>query len=278
MTIQQSYIYLVQQLKTVYEQREAQIIAQYIFEDAFQIKNTLSQAAFSFQAKLEQFIPRLINAEPWQYVVGQADFYNLKFNVDTNVLIPRPETEELVYWIHQNHKKEARLHILDIGTGSGCIPILLKKLMPTHYVTAIDVSVGALKVARSNAAMIGVDVEFKYCDILDTMAQKTLGTYDVIVSNPPYISLKEKALMQKNVLKYEPDLALFVHNDSALIFYETIADFALHHLRKGGSLYFEINEFLGNAVVELLKQRGFQNIELEQDMSGKDRMVKANKG
>ena len=275
MTIQQSYRHLIQQLQTIYEHREAQTIAQYIFEDAFQIKNTLSTSPFKFQPQLEKFIPRLIEAEPWQYVVGEADFYSLKFKVDSNVLIPRPETEELVYWIYQNHKKQLGLKILDIGTGSGCIPITLKHLMPTNHVSAIDISERALNIAKFNAKNIGVDVQFIQCDILNKTEQQRLDKYNIIVSNPPYIPLKEKALMEDNVLKHEPDLALFVENDSPLIFYETIADFALKHLNDDGYLYFEINEFLGNDVVALLEEREFQNIDLEQYMNGRDRMIKA---
>lgn len=275
MTIHQAFQRLTQQLKTIYDVREATTIAQYLFEDAFQIRNTLIETPFLYTAQLETFIPRLLKHEPWQYVIGQADFYNLKFKVDSSVLIPRPETEELVYWINQNHKNKGSLSILDIGTGSGCIPITLKHLMPTASITAVDVSETALSIAQQNAEQIGVEVTFKKVDILKREDWSKLPNFDIIVSNPPYIPLKEKNLMRNNVLRFEPDLALFVEDKSPLLFYEVISDFALEKLSSRGYLYFEINEFLGQALVQLLQRKGFKSIELEQDMSGRDRMIRA---
>ena len=213
---------------------------------------------------------------PIQYILGTAHFMDLDFKVDENVLIPRPETEELVYCIIQDAKKQAdSIQILDIGTGSGCIPICLKKELPKAQIFGVDVSEAALKVAKSNSKKHQLEVDFQVLDILDKNAWNTFGKLDVIVSNPPYIPLNEKELMRNNVLKFEPDLALFVENNDPLLFYRTIAEFAQKHLKSNGFLYYEINENYGKATVDLLIEMGFSDVELEQDMSGRDRMIRA---
>ena len=222
---------------------------------------------------LENALLKLKNQIPVQYIVGETAFCGLLFKVDKNVLIPRPETEELVEWIFQNHKKNESIKILDIGTGSGCIAISLAKNLPNAEVFALDVSAEALDVAKKNAAMNAVKVDFIQADILTI--EKLPDTFDVIVSNPPYVRESEKDLMQQNVLSNEPHIALFVENENPLLFYDKIAELAKNHLTENGVLYFEINQYLGNETVDLLKSKWFKNIELKKDIYGVDRMVKS---
>ncbi|KUO66224.1 MAG: protein-(glutamine-N5) methyltransferase, release factor-specific [Lutibacter sp. BRH_c52] len=222
---------------------------------------------------LENALLKLKNQIPVQYIVGETAFCGLLFKVDKNVLIPRPETEELVEWIFQNHKKNESIKILDIGTGSGCIAISLAKNLPNAEVFALDVSAEALDVAKKNAAMSAVKVDFIQADILTI--EKLPDTFDVIVSNPPYVRESEKDLMQQNVLSNEPHIALFVENENPLLFYDKIAELAKNHLTENGVLYFEINQYLGMKTVDLLKSKGFKNIDLKKDIYGVDRMVKS---
>jgi release factor glutamine methyltransferase len=269
------FVYLEEQLQKVYEEREASTIATYVFEDAFGVKNPVkSTREFTNeeQGKFEQIVQELLQKRPWQYVVGTADFYDLKFEVDEAVLIPRAETEELVYAIAQKHKKES-IEILDIGTGSGCIAIALKKELPQATLTAVDVSKDVLELARKNAQKNGLEVDFQQIDILDLKQTQKMPQYDLIVSNPPYIQDSETSVMPAHVLAYEPHLALFVTNKDPLQFYTAIADFALIHLSPKGWLYFEINEYFGAEVIELLQDKGFVNCDLVEDMSGRDRIV-----
>lgn len=217
-------------------------------------------------------IADLIAQKPIQYITETAFFYDLVFFVNPSVLIPRPETEELVDWIMSNHSNKKQT-ILDIGTGSGCIAITLAKNIIHAEISALDVSSKALDIAKQNALKNNVSVHFIEDDILNP--QKTENTWDVIVSNPPYIRNLEKTEIQPNVLENEPHLALFVDNDNPLIFYKAIADFALKHLSKKGTLYLEINQYLGAETVTLLKQKGFNNIILRKDIFDNDRMIKA---
>ena len=221
---------------------------------------------------LQNALLKLKNQIPIQYITGETAFYGLMFKVDKNVLIPRPETEELVEWILQNHKNSKSLKILDVGTGSGCIAISLAKNLPNATVSAIDISVEALNVAKNNAAMNQVTVDFIQADILTI--EKLSTNFDIIVSNPPYVRELEKARMQQNVLSNEPHLALFVKDENPLLFYDKIAELAKNHLTENGVLYFEINQYLGMETVDLLKSKGFKNIELKKDIYGVDRMVK----
>ena len=216
---------------------------------------------------------------PIQYIVGETEFYSLPFKVNEHVLIPRPETEELVDWIVADVKlktQHAKLNILDIGTGSGCIPISLAKNLPNTNVSAIDISLEALKTAKINALLNNVNIHFIEKDILNTNSLSEV--YNVIVSNPPYVRELEKDEMHKNVLDNEPHLALFVENNNPLLFYDKIADLAKTHLTKSGNLYFEINQYLGKEMVNLLNTKGFKNIELRKDIFGTDRMIKATNG
>ncbi|MCF7561697.1 peptide chain release factor N(5)-glutamine methyltransferase [Sabulilitoribacter multivorans] len=218
--------------------------------------------------------------KPIQYILGETEFYGLPFKVSKNVLIPRPETEELVEWILKHVDKNSSNNILDMGTGSGCIAITLAKHLPNAKVYALDVSKEALEVAKENARLNTVNVEFIEADILNSEAINLEFQdlkFDIIVSNPPYVREKEKNLMKPNVLDNEPHLALFVKDDNPLRFYEAISEFAVINLSNKGLLFFEINEYLGNDMITVLRNHNFFNIELKQDIYKKDRMIKGNK-
>ena len=219
------------------------------------------------------FIARLKNFEPIQYILGETEFYGLPFLVNEAVLIPRPETEELVDWIQKENDTNATIDILDIGTGSGCIAIALKHEFCNATMTAFDISESALQIAQSNALRNGQTVQFRQVDILNS--SNKLSTWDVIVSNPPYIPEQEKEQIASNVLNHEPHLALFVPNQDPLLFYRTIALFAKKNLRPKGKIYFEIHRDAGRSCMELLSLLGFENIELRKDISGNDRMIRA---
>lgn len=234
----------------------------------------------SYFKKWQTIISELKTEKPIQYITGEAWFYGLRFEVNENTLIPRPETEELVEWIVESQKskvenlniqKSNNLTILDIGTGSGCIPITLKKEIPNAQVSAIDISEKALEIARKNASDNQVEVNFIHRNILET--ESLDEKYDVIVSNPPYVRNLEKQEIKRNVLDYEPHLALFVDDSDALLFYRKIAQLALKSLAPNGKLFFEINQYLGKETIELLEQLGFKNIELRKDFMGNDRMI-----
>ena len=221
-------------------------------------------------------ISELKTEKPIQYITGEAWFYGYRFEVNENTLIPRPETEELIEWIVEESKnlkiqQPNNLNILDIGTGSGCIPISLKKELPNAEVFTIDVSEKALEMARKNAVDNEVEVNFMLKNILET--DSLVEKYDVIVSNPPYVRNLEKQEIKKNVLAYEPHLALFVEDSDALLFYRKIAQLALTSLTPNGKLFFEINQYLGKETVALLENLGFKNIELRKDFVGNDRMI-----
>ena len=217
---------------------------------------------------------------PLQYITGETSFMDLDLEVDANVLIPRPETEELVHWIidktgqsGRHGKWNQKIKILDIGTGSGCIAISLAKNLSNAKIYALDVSSVAIEVAQRNAFNNEVEVEFMEGDILDPPILE--DKFDIIVSNPPYVRNLEKQEIQDNVLEYEPHLALFVSDENPLIFYKAIAQFAVNHLSQNGSLYLEINQYLGKETEQLLKEYNFSEIELRKDMFGNDRMLKA---
>ena len=244
--------------------------------------------------KWKIIISELKTEKPIQYIIGETWFYDSKFYVNEHTLIPRPETEELVDWIVESQKSKVKsqkidqddvissgveMRILDIGTGTGCIPISIKKNIPQAEVFAIDISEEALKVAKRNAVENNVEVNFILQNILEvenllTFDFRLSTKLDIIVSNPPYVRNLEKQEIKKNVLEYEPHLALFVEDNDALLFYRKIAQLAKENLAKNGQLFFEINQYLGKETVELLEQLDFKNIELRQDIYGNDRMIK----
>ena len=225
-------------------------------------------------AAFENVISSLKSGKPIQYILGEAYFYGLKFKVNQAVLIPRPETEELVEWILDEIANSLEINILDIGTGSGCIAIALKRNQPLANVYALDIAIDTIATAKENALLNNAEIFFITDDILNstTSFDKKI---DIIISNPPYIKEDEKQAMHQNVLANEPHRALFVTNENPLIFYNAIAEFAMENLADHGLLFFEINEYLGKETVSLLQHKGFNNIELRKDMQGKDRMVKA---
>ena len=282
MTIRAYRTHFIQELSSIYEEGEAESFFYLILEAKLQLKRidlalqpdlTFSEAELVVWNSILEDLKKEI---PIQYLLGKTNFYGLDFEVNENVLIPRPETEELVEWILEDCGKidtTSECSILDIGTGSGCIPISLKKQLPQAKVSAIDVSEKALEVAKGNAKLNGVEVNFILQNILETA--NLLESYDVIVSNPPYVRNLEKQEIKNNVLEYEPHLALFVADDDALIFYRKIGTLALKSLRPNGKLFFEINQYLGKETVDLLKDLGFQNVELRKDIYGNDRMILA---
>lgn len=265
------------ELEADYDKGELDSMIAMCFEDLLHIsraKLSLLQAAAMSESEMLKFtevIKELKKGRPIQYVLGKADFYGMRFLVNEQVLIPRPETEELVQWIKENHRDVSS--VLDIGTGSGCIAIALKKIFGKAEVSGLDVSKEALKVARKNAEMNDVGVQFIHADILAGSA--SVKRFDLIVSNPPYVRLSEKESMHKNVREHEPHLALFVDNNDPLLFYRAIANYALGHLNEGGSIYFEINEAFGNEVKGLLQKAGFTDATIKKDLSGKERFVSA---
>ena len=241
--------------------------------------------------KWNAILALLQQEKPIQHITGEAWFYGLQFEVNENTLIPRPETEELVEWIIESWKLEVgswksenqkRINVLDIGTGTGCIPITLKTNLPQANVSAIDVSEMALEVAKRNAELKKVEVNFIQANILEVEDVSKIQTsisqlptnFDIIVSNPPYVRNLEKQEIKKNVLDYEPHLALFVEDTDALLFYRKIAQLSIKNLSPNGLLFFEINQYLGKETVELLENLGFKNIELKKDMFGNDRMIR----
>jgi release factor glutamine methyltransferase len=262
-------------LKAIYTADESLVLFKIVisFLTGKNVKDLLNQELSVAQLKdLNQFTTQLLAHQPIQYVLGEADFYLLKFKVNSNVLIPRPETEELVYLIIQEQKNKP-VNILDIGTGSGCIPIALKKNLPLAQLIAIDISNEALALAEKNATSNRVEVTFYKADALN-LQSSNWPQFDVIVSNPPYIAQSEMEIMDENVKAHEPHLALFVNDDEPLIFYDKIGDFALTNLKSGGMLYFEINQQLAHETANLLIKKGFQTT-LIKDINQNYRILKA---
>lgn len=243
----------------------------YSRSEIFVNKNTIFSA--EQQQIMEDIIQKLKKFVPIQYILGETEFYGLPFFVNSSVLIPRPETEELVDWILNENDRTAELNILDIGTGSGCIAIGLKHEFPTSTVDAFDISEKALETARQNAQRNKLEVNFSRVDILNPPDFEK--KWEIIVTNPPYVLENEKETMLPNVLENEPHLALFVPDNDPLLFYRKIALFAQKYLSQNGKLYFEINRTAGKATVDLLTESGFQQVELRKDISGNDRMIKA---
>jgi release factor glutamine methyltransferase len=268
------------ELNNIYASEEAAMLCFLSVQHRFQWTRASyllnKQEVFSNADKVYflEILSQLKASKPIQYILGETDFYGHTFRVNPAVLIPRPETEELVKWV-LGDVSIANPSILDIGTGSGCIAISLKIVLPEADVVALDISADALALAKENAALHKAEVRFIKKDVLLIQPTDLATTFDVVVSNPPYIALSEKVSMKANVLANEPHLALFVPNTNPLIFYEHIASVAQERLKLGGFLFFEINERFGTEVMELLVKKGFKQVELRQDLGGKDRMVKA---
>lgn len=290
--------YLKEQLKALYDEQEAVNIASLAiehitgFSKTDRVSKKQEQLSGSQSDLLQNHLQRLKTGEPIQYIMNKSWFYGMELYVDKNVLIPRPETEELVKWIIDDIKASGKavfvkksteadettlLKILDVGTGSGCIALALKKTMPKAEVWGCDVSEEALNVARRNGSTLDIRVDFQGLNFLEEAQQKLLPTVDIIVSNPPYVPLKDKEEMHSNVVDHEPHTALFVSDNDPLIFYKALAEFGKKRLYENGSIYMEIHEGLGQHVINLFRANGYTNIELKKDMQGKDRMVKVKK-
>ena len=289
-----TYEELWHRLTPIYDTSEAKAIVRWVLDLRFGLSMTdilcgkVTELSSNDQTELEKIIARLEKAEPVQYVLGTADFCGRQFHVAPGVLIPRPETAELCEWIIESEKRKKsseKCSLLDIGTGSGCIAITLALEMPEAKVSAWDISDEALRIAQDNAQTLGADISFEHQDILDSSLftfHSSLFTlhsslYNIIVSNPPYIQPSERDGMDKNVLDYEPETALFAPEDNPIIFYQRIGDYAIRSLMPGGLLYFELNPQTAEAVGNYLESIGFQEAEIRQDQFGKQRFLKAKK-
>ena len=284
MILKEFRVYFTDALSEIYPKTEIDTFFFLLIEEKLNLQrvDTVMKPDFlivdAILSELKEIISRLKKEEPIQYILGNTEFYGLPFNVNESTLIPRPETEELVEWVLKEvtelrEIKVEKLSILDIGTGTGCIPISLAKNLKDVKISAIDVSSEALKIAKQNAILNNVEISFLEMDILET--EELPQQYNLIISNPPYVRELEKVEINNNVLENEPHLALFVDDDNPLIFYSKIADLAKNHLTKDGILFFEINQYLGKETVEMLQQKGFNNIKLKKDLFGNDRMIKA---
>jgi release factor glutamine methyltransferase len=288
MTIQQTYIDFKIRLESIYEDREADNIADWVFEKITGLKkwerrNNSLQLSEIHQHQLDQSLAELLQHKPVQYVLKEAWFYKRNFYVDENVLIPRPETEELVEWIVADARSamfdlpfKNKFRIIDIGTGSGCIPVSLKKEIPNAHVTAIDISQKVVFVASKNAKDLSADIDFLQIDFLNAQEWNSFEQFDIIVSNPPYIPIKEKEILAKNVTEFEPGIALFVADDDPFIFYKKIGTFSQLHLSANGKIYVEVHEEYANQVKSIFENEGLITI-IKKDIYGKERMVRAMK-
>lgn len=285
MTITEALRGLADTLTQVYDKREAENIADIVIEKLSGLKridrilHKERSLSIEQEVHLSSYTTALLQHTPLQYVLQEAWFYGLPFFVNEHVLIPRPETEELVEWVITDLNKIPKhtAGILDIGTGSGCIPVTLKKHIPDAIITALDVSQQALHVAKKNADNNNVIIDFLLVDVLNEEHISTLPIFDTIISNPPYIPVADKDEMSKNVLNFEPHTALFVSNEDPLLFYKTIAQFATQHLNEYGSIYVEIHEAMSEHVKKIFEETGFIKCIVRKDMQGKDRMVKASR-
>ena len=279
MTEKEAYDLIRYHAMEVYEIREAEQITKYFFEDVYQLFGFSDTKDFPADEiePLKEYAKRIMAGEPVQYITGIANFYGINFKVNKNALIPRPETEELVNWVLEDLKgKNLQYDLIDIGTGSGCIPITLKKKMPSLRVFGVETSLDALNVARINAKRFDIEFPVYMFDFLDEGYWENLSTYDIIVSNPPYVANSERDKMNHHVLDYEPNLALFTPDDNYLIFYEKVAEFGKSHLKDGGTIYMEMNEFKVPEIKEVFEVAGYKHIDVRMDLQGKERMIRVN--
>ena len=272
--------WMVDSLSAVYPAAEAKAIVSEVFEQSLfltsagRVLRANERLSESTLRDLQLALGKLLAHTPVQYVTGRAHFLDIELEVDPRVLIPRNETEELVMWVQETLAKEGQgKKILDIGSGSGCIAISLARMNPGAEVTACDIYPEILELVQRNAEKNGTDIRVMILDVLHDDVD--FQGFDVVVSNPPYVRQQEKAQMQQNVLGYEPAVALFVEDSDPLIFYRVISRKAFKWLRSGGYLFFEINEFLGPQTLEVVRSAGFADVQLRQDIHGKDRFIRA---
>lgn len=285
MTIGEAEIRIYRSIQAIYDPDEAKAVAQLALSHVcgiskIQLKLKKQDPLYKMEERsLNLLLDEILTGKPIQYIIGETPFFGLRLKVTPAVLIPRPETEELVGWILEEAGDNVgnQVRILDIGTGSGCIPVALKSHLPEADIYGMDVSLEALQIAEENAVLNEVQVHFIHSDILQwaSVAMESAITYTMIVSNPPYITQSEKKQMHQNVLHFEPELALFVPDDNPLLFYKAIADFAVVNLETEGQLFLEINEVLGAETTRMLREKGFNSVELRKDMQGKDRIIRA---
>lgn len=273
MTIQDINNRFSEELQNLYDSSEIQAIFRYYIEIRLNIIDSFlfNDDKMDFEIKtFEEDLLQLKDGKPVQQIVGRAFFYDFFFRVNEYTLIPRPETEELIYLISEQYNKDQTLNVIDIGTGSGCIPITIKKILPQAAVSAIDISTEALAIAKQNAEELNAPINFIQQDLLEEfdLNQK----FDIIISNPPYIRELEKAEMHENVLNHEPHLALFVSDNDPLIFYRRVAEIGLNHLTENGKIFCEINQYLG-AETKKMFEKYYKKVILHQDISGNDRML-----
>lgn len=277
--MQKSIEYIKQQLQGQYPDAEIRSFINLLLQKVTGFNRTQlivnKNTIFSEEQTVlvQAFVEKLKKFVPLQYVLGETEFYGLQFQLTPDVLIPRPETEELIEWIANLENQNSHISILDLGTGSGCIAISLKNIFENASVFATDISDNALRVAKLNGHNLNLKVHFYQSDILKMQPEK--NRWDVIVSNPPYIPVAEMKEMLANVVDYEPHTALFVPNEKPLLFYDAIAEYALNSLKPSGKLFFEIHRDFGTQCVEMLLSKGFSKVELKKDLSGNDRMIKA---
>jgi release factor glutamine methyltransferase len=272
---------LLNDLQKIFQSGEAYSICRIILEhygypEISILKNPSVLINYKFRSEIKKIVNELNTNRPIQYILGETFFYDLRFFVDENVLIPRPETEELVSNILLENKQDTP-RVLDIGCGSGCISVSLAASIPGSLVQAMDVDIKAIEVAKKNAAENNVQVEFIHNSLFDPHSIPEKASYDIIVSNPPYVTQDDRLLMSPNVTKYEPDLALFVPENDPIIFYREIVNFSKNRLTNEGVLWLEINEKYGKELVSLFRDSGYKNVRLLEDIHGKDRFIKAMK-
>lgn len=283
-TIKDVFVGFKAKLNALYGTQEAAALALTVLNEVSGLSNAYLKAFPEQELTSEQWekvndiLVELITGKPLQYILGHTEFYGLPFKLNSSVLIPRPETEELVDWVLKSEfSKTDEINILDIGTGSGCIAISIKKNLSNANVWAMDISTDALSTAKENAVLNHVEVNFIAADILTLSPTFNLLplSFNLIISNPPYVTPADKDLMHTNVTDFEPHTALFVPQNDPLLFYKVIAEVALKRLSTGGLLFLEINESYGDDTVNMLESKNFKQVELRKDMSGRDRMVKA---
>ncbi len=283
LTYSQAFYDLKNKLQPLYDEREAVAIAHevlYWITELDKYSRLMEKDTIFTEAQQEEYdkaLEKLNKGVPLQYVTGRAWFMGREYFVNNNVLIPRPETEELVQWIISDNRGKTGVQVLDIGTGSGCIPISLNLELPASWVDACDISTDALVVAEKNADNLGAGIQFEHIDFLKQDERNKLGNYDVIVSNPPYIPAADAAAMHTNVKDHEPSIALFVPDEDALVFYKAIADFGKEHLNINGYIYCELDTAHAFECKALFEEEGYENVEIRKDMNDSWRMLRVGK-
>lgn len=280
-TVEEILKSLTHTLEVLYEKPEARTIAEWVMQHLLQIERfdllqrRQEMVATELQAQVQAFTDRLLQQEPIQYILGEAHFYGRTFHVTPAVLIPRPETEELVQRVIKTYLRQPQVQLLDIGTGSGCISITLAAELPTAQVWGLDVSTEALAIANANAKALRQNISWLEQDILKEFPHLPKNSLDAVISNPPYVVEGEKEQMRQNVLAFEPHLALFVSGEDPLLFYKRIATVAQDLLKPGGKLFFEINERYGQETVQLLQEMSYEQVHSIKDLREKDRIIEA---